>query len=140
MHARKQYLEEIRKEYEQADLIKRGRLLDEAQKRTRMNRKYLIRALKARTHIERPEAIYFLVQHLDENSARLQRILHYFPGLLRVPIALPLLLSPTTKPGDKKRAPAAAFLRLARGRLLRPAGGPDHGNRTVPKVTSAASG
>jgi hypothetical protein len=43
MHARKQYLEELRKEYEQAGPLKRDRLLDEAQKRTRMNRKYLIR-------------------------------------------------------------------------------------------------
>jgi hypothetical protein len=53
MHARKQYLEEIRKEYEQADLIKRGRLLEEAQKRTRMNRKYLIRALGRRQRLRR---------------------------------------------------------------------------------------
>lgn len=45
MHSRKQYLEEIRKEYGQADLEKRGRLLDEAERRTRMNRKYLIRVL-----------------------------------------------------------------------------------------------
>ena len=45
MHSRKQYLLEIRKEYEQADMEGRGRLLDEAQKRTRLNRKYLIRML-----------------------------------------------------------------------------------------------
>ena len=45
MHAREQYLEELRKEYEQAGQLKRGRLLDEAQKRTGMNRKYLIRVL-----------------------------------------------------------------------------------------------
>jgi len=42
MHSRKQYLEELRKEYEQAGQLQRGRLLDEAQKRTGMNRKYLI--------------------------------------------------------------------------------------------------
>src|SRR5215472_1305025 len=45
MHSRKQYLLEIRKEYEQADMEGRGRLLDEAQKRTGLNRKYLIRTL-----------------------------------------------------------------------------------------------
>jgi len=33
MHSRKQYLEELRKDYEQAGPLKRGRLLDEAQKR-----------------------------------------------------------------------------------------------------------
>jgi hypothetical protein len=43
MHARKQYLEEVRKEYVEAGEPGRSRLLDEAQKRTGMNRKYLIR-------------------------------------------------------------------------------------------------
>ena len=45
MHARKQYLAEIRKEYERTDEGGRTRLLDEAQKRTGYNRKYLIRVL-----------------------------------------------------------------------------------------------
>lgn len=45
MHSRKQYLTELRKEYERAGPGERSRLLDEAQKRTRMNRKYLIRVL-----------------------------------------------------------------------------------------------
>jgi hypothetical protein len=45
MHARKQYLKEVRKEYQRADQSRRGQLLDEAQKRTGMNRKYLIRVL-----------------------------------------------------------------------------------------------
>jgi hypothetical protein len=36
---------ELRKEYERASPLERGRLLDEAQKRTRLNRKYLIRLL-----------------------------------------------------------------------------------------------
>jgi hypothetical protein len=48
MHSRKQYLEELRKDYEQAGPLKRGRLLDDAQKRTEMNRKYLIRVLGRR--------------------------------------------------------------------------------------------
>jgi hypothetical protein len=45
MHARKQYLAEIHKEYGRADESGRTRLLDEAQKRTGYNRKYLIRVL-----------------------------------------------------------------------------------------------
>jgi len=45
MHSRKQYLLEIRKDYERADGSGRGRLLDEARKRTGLNRKYLIRML-----------------------------------------------------------------------------------------------
>jgi hypothetical protein len=45
MNARKQYLEEVGKEYQRADEKVRGRLLDEAEKRTGLNRKYLIRIL-----------------------------------------------------------------------------------------------
>jgi hypothetical protein len=45
MHSRKQYLLELSKEYEQADMEAPGRLVDEAQKRTGFNRKYLIRTL-----------------------------------------------------------------------------------------------
>lgn len=45
MHAREQYLNEIRKEYERADRAGRQRLLDEAEKRTKLNRKYLIRRM-----------------------------------------------------------------------------------------------
>jgi hypothetical protein len=45
MNARKQYLEEVGKEYSRADETGRGRLLDEAEKRTGLNRKYLIRVL-----------------------------------------------------------------------------------------------
>lgn len=47
MHARKQYIEEIRKEYGKAGLKRRGELLDEAQRRRKQNRKYLIRVLNA---------------------------------------------------------------------------------------------
>jgi hypothetical protein len=45
MNARKQYLEEVGKEYNRTDEKGRGRLLDEAEKRTGLNRKYLIRIL-----------------------------------------------------------------------------------------------
>lgn len=45
MHARKQYLAEVRKEYGRTDASGRRRLLDEAEKRTGYNRKYLIRTL-----------------------------------------------------------------------------------------------
>lgn len=45
LHARKQYLDEIRKEYKGSDKEQRGKLLDEAERRTRLHRKYLIRIL-----------------------------------------------------------------------------------------------
>jgi len=45
MNARRQYLQELGKEYGRADAVCRGRLLDEAEKRTGLNRKYLIRVL-----------------------------------------------------------------------------------------------
>ena len=51
MNARRQYLEELGKEYGRADEKSRGRLLDEAEKRTGLNRKYLIRVLN---HPRRP--------------------------------------------------------------------------------------
>jgi hypothetical protein len=52
MHAREQYLSEIRKKYVRADEHRRTQLLDEALKRTGMNRKYLIRLLN---RAERPK-------------------------------------------------------------------------------------
>jgi len=51
MKARQQYLQEVGKEYERADEKGRSRLLDEAEKRTGLNRKYLIRVLN---HPRRP--------------------------------------------------------------------------------------
>jgi hypothetical protein len=45
MHSRKQYLEQLGKEYRGAKAKDRGGLLDEAEKRTRLNRKYLIQIL-----------------------------------------------------------------------------------------------
>lgn len=51
MNAREQYLKEVGKEYGRADEKGRGRLLDEAEKRTGLNRKYLIRVLN---HPRRP--------------------------------------------------------------------------------------
>jgi len=45
MHGREQYLAEVRKEYGKVVGWRRTQLLDEAQKRTGMNRKYLIRTL-----------------------------------------------------------------------------------------------
>jgi hypothetical protein len=53
MHTRKEYLAELRKEYEKASPTGRGRLLDEAEKRTRLNRKYLIRVLNRRPQLGR---------------------------------------------------------------------------------------
>jgi hypothetical protein len=45
MNARKQYLEALQKEYDRAGESGRSSLLDEAEKRTGLNRKYLIRVL-----------------------------------------------------------------------------------------------
>jgi len=45
MNARRQYLDELGKGYRRADEKGRGQLLDEAEQRTGLNRKYLIRAL-----------------------------------------------------------------------------------------------
>jgi hypothetical protein len=48
MNARRQYLDQIRKDYERAGKAEKGKLLDEAQRRTGLNRKYLIRWLGSR--------------------------------------------------------------------------------------------
>lgn len=45
MHSRDQYLKELQKEYVRADKKEKRRLLDEAEKRTNLVRKYLIRKL-----------------------------------------------------------------------------------------------
>ena len=45
MHSREQYIDKVRAEYEKANKAARGRLFNQAQKRTRMRRKYLIRKL-----------------------------------------------------------------------------------------------
>jgi len=42
MHSREQYLERVREEYRNADKKTKSRLLNEARKRTRLNRKVLI--------------------------------------------------------------------------------------------------
>jgi hypothetical protein len=54
MHSRKQYLADVRKEYGGVDEKDRSRLLDEAQKRTGLHRKYLIRLLN-QTPAARPK-------------------------------------------------------------------------------------
>ena len=56
MHTRKEYLAELWKEYEKASRTERSRLLDEAEKRTRLNRKYLIRVLNRRPQPRRVKA------------------------------------------------------------------------------------
>jgi Integrase core domain len=64
MHSREQYLESLREEYRRADKKRKTRLLNEARKRTHLNRKVLIRKLahpaKVRTGKKRPsrKAIY----------------------------------------------------------------------------------
>ena len=56
MHSREQYLEEVRKEYVRANRQGRSKLLNEARRRTRLNRKYLIRILNAAEAAERKPA------------------------------------------------------------------------------------
>jgi hypothetical protein len=45
MHSREQYLKALREEYQRASEKRKKRLLNEARKRTRLNRKVLIRKL-----------------------------------------------------------------------------------------------
>ena len=58
MHSRKQYLREVQKEYLGANKSAKATLLDEAQKRTKLNRKYLIRRLSAKTRWVIPKKTY----------------------------------------------------------------------------------
>jgi len=53
MHSKKQYLQEVQKDYLEADKSKKTKLLDEAQERTGLARKYLIRRLSAKTRWEK---------------------------------------------------------------------------------------
>lgn len=53
MNSRKQYLKELQKEYLSVNKKQKGLLLDEAIKRTELNRKYLMRRLSAKTHWDR---------------------------------------------------------------------------------------
>lgn len=53
MHSRNQYLKELRSEYlKTRSKKKRGELLDEAEKRTKLNRKYLMEKLKPRSNLD----------------------------------------------------------------------------------------
>src|SRR6202022_1093644 len=58
MHSREQYLESLREEYRRADKKQKKRLLNEARKRTHLNRRVLSRKLahpaKVRTAGKRP--------------------------------------------------------------------------------------
>lgn len=58
MYSRKQYLQEVQKEYLGANKKTKARLLDEARKRTNLNRKYLIRRLSAKTRWVLPKKNY----------------------------------------------------------------------------------
>lgn len=54
MHSRNQYLKELRKEYlKSKSKKKKGELLDEAVRRTKLNRKYLIRKLRPKSNLDR---------------------------------------------------------------------------------------
>ena len=55
MYSRDQYLKVIREEYLKKTKLEKGRLLDEAEKRTGLRRKYLIRKLSARSILEKKQ-------------------------------------------------------------------------------------
>jgi hypothetical protein len=55
MHAREQYLEQVRKEYWRASKKEKTRLLNEARKRTRLARKVLIRKLAHPAKLKQPK-------------------------------------------------------------------------------------
>jgi hypothetical protein len=55
MHAREQYLEQVRKEYRRASKKEKTRLLNEARKRTRLARKVLIRKLAHPAKLKQPK-------------------------------------------------------------------------------------
>ena len=57
MHTRNQYLKEVRLEYLKAPKKQKTRLLDEAVKRTRLDRKGLIKKLKPKSNLDRVEII-----------------------------------------------------------------------------------
>ena len=57
MESKKQYLRELQKEYLKASKKQKGSLLNEAEKRTGLNRKYLTRRLAARTHWDKPKRL-----------------------------------------------------------------------------------
>lgn len=54
MNSKKQYLKELQTEYLSADKKQKGYLLDEAEKRTKLNRKYLTRRLSVKTRWNKP--------------------------------------------------------------------------------------
>jgi hypothetical protein len=57
MHSRNQYLKQIRVEYLKTRSKKeKGRLLDESEKRTCLNRKYLIRKLRVLSNLDKKKA------------------------------------------------------------------------------------
>ena len=57
MQSRNQYLKELRSEYLKTKLKKeRGTLLDEAAKRTKLNRKYLMEKLKPKSNMDKDKS------------------------------------------------------------------------------------
>lgn len=76
MQSRNQYLKELRKEYLQTKKRKqRGRLLDEAEKRTSLNRKYLIEKLRPKSNLDK------LIQSRKKRQ-------HKYDGPVRVALAV----------------------------------------------------
>lgn len=71
MYSRNQYLKELRSEYLKTESKKeKGKLLDEAEKRTNLNRKYLIEKLKPKSN-------------LDQDRTQRKRRKEYYDGYVR---------------------------------------------------------
>jgi hypothetical protein len=71
MHSRNQYLKQLRIEYLRTrSKTGKGKLLDEAQKRTGLNRKYLIRKLR-------------VISNLDKKKAKVRRRKQIYDGYVK---------------------------------------------------------
>lgn len=71
MHSRNQYLVELRTEYLKIkSKKKRGELLDEAKKRTKLNRKYLMEKLKPKSNLDKPIAERKKKKQYYDNSVK----------------------------------------------------------------------
>ena len=80
MHSREQYIERVREEYRKADKKGKTRLLNEARKRTRLNRKVLIGKL-AHAPVPRSRRRRFTSRGPNPNSRRLRSTPRSKPGI-----------------------------------------------------------
>ena len=82
MHTRNQYLKEVRKEYLKSSKYHKNKILDEAEKRTNLERKYLMKKLRPMSNLDRIETIKRARNvtydgHVKEALARCWKIFDY---------------------------------------------------------------